>query len=204
MWKRDKLIRHDDYEIPVNGVNIVIRDNVFTPDESITNSSSILLRNMPDVKDKEILDIGCGTWIIWVAAWINGARNITCSDVNWLALKNTLENFERYDIQDKLVTIQSNLFDSISWKFDYIFANLPILDEIRNWSPEFNNSTNTLIQEFLSDFRSYLKEWWKWYLTRASFADIWPLKKFLKEKEINSIEIRENKDWFIRSLFELL
>lgn len=204
MWKRDTLIRHDDYEMSIHDIDIMVRDNVFTPDVTITNSTNMLLEHMPDVAGKYILDIWCWTWIVWLKAGLQWAKTVVASDINRYALKNTQENVEKHQLGSIISVVESNLFDAIAWTFDYVFANLPILDEVW-WAGDIEaTSTNSLIQRFLREQDTYLNVWWKSYLTRASFSEVAPVRSYMTWLGIDYREYTQKKDWFTRYLFELL
>ncbi len=204
MWERDKLLRHDDYVIEVEGISILIKDKVFSPDPRITQSSNMLLKHLPNVSWKEVLDIWCWTGIVWLTAAKKGAKRVVCSDVDMHAILNAKENVASNNLQNNIEVLQSNLFDALDWKFDYIFANLPILDEVWNSNVQKNNSTSTLIQRFLREKSKYLSKNWKTYLTRASFADIEPLYSYFKSMKLDVKEIKETKAWYDRYIFEIL
>ena len=57
----DKLLNHEDYKIDFFGAEILIKDKVFSPDPTLTYSSSIILENIGNLEGKIIADIGTGT-----------------------------------------------------------------------------------------------------------------------------------------------
>ncbi len=93
---------NQDYEITFKGVKLHVRRGVFSPDPKITNSSSIILNNLPDIKNKDILDVGCGSGIIGIYCAMNGARKVIAVDIDEKAVDNTLENARRNKVENKV------------------------------------------------------------------------------------------------------
>ena len=79
-----------------------------------------------------ILDAGCGSGILAIAALLYGAKNAFCLDIDPSAVAGTLENAERNHIaSDRIQAVHGNILeDSISIKaacpepFDVVVANI--------------------------------------------------------------------------------
>lgn len=148
------LINHPDYEVSIKEMNLLVKDGVFTPDSAITNSSSIILNNLPNVKGKESLDVGSGTGVIGLYCGLKGAKKIVLIDIDDKALQNTRENVTRYKLRGKIDIFKSDLFKNVKGSFHYIFANLPMYDDVWN----INSSTQDLIKRFIFDCKNYIKK----------------------------------------------
>lgn len=105
------------------GIEVLVMPDVFPP--HYTLSTKILLDYLKslDLKNKTVLELGCGSGIISLFAASKEA-SVTASDINPIALKalekNTLKNRLELNI------INSNLFDNITnVGFDYIIINPP-------------------------------------------------------------------------------
>lgn len=72
-----------------------------------------------------VLDVGCGSGILSVAACVLGAKNVTAVDIDEFAVKTAAGNAELNGIgADKITTVQGSLTDNVSGKFDVIVANI--------------------------------------------------------------------------------
>ncbi|HBU28119.1 TPA: hypothetical protein DEB00_03320 [Candidatus Uhrbacteria bacterium] len=192
----DKLIRHEDYELRINNISIMIQDKVFTPDPKITHSTSQILNNLPHVENKTVLDMGCGTGIIGIHCLKNNAKMVVFADNDKKALANTQFNLEFNNIKENFELVNSNLFENIHRKFDYIFANLPILDEV--WDSK--DKTENIASQFLVQCSKYTNEKGKVFFSWASFSDIKPILNKLDELKYNHIVHKDKKmgfEWYL-------
>ncbi len=72
-----------------------------------------------------VLDIGCGSGILSIAALLLGAKEVTGVDIDALAVKTALENGEVNNFYPPQYNIlQGNLTDKVSGKFDVVVANI--------------------------------------------------------------------------------
>ena len=72
-----------------------------------------------------VLDVGCGSGILSVAACVLGAKNVTAVDIDEFAVKTAAGNAELNGIgADKITAVQGSLTDNVSGKFDVIVANI--------------------------------------------------------------------------------
>lgn len=76
-------------------------------------------------EDTTVLDIGCGSGILSIAALLLGAKEVTGVDIDVLAVKTAIENGEANDFYPpKYNILQGNLTDKVSGKFDVVVANI--------------------------------------------------------------------------------
>ncbi|MBR5825567.1 MAG: 50S ribosomal protein L11 methyltransferase [Clostridia bacterium] len=72
-----------------------------------------------------VLDIGCGSGILSVAALLLGAEKAVGVDIDALAVKTAIENGEANGFKEPEYTIlQGNLTDKVSGKFNVVVANI--------------------------------------------------------------------------------
>jgi SAM-dependent methyltransferase len=195
----EKLIRHEDYELTIDGIPIIVRDKVFTPDPKITYSTSQILNSLPDVENKTVLDIGCGTGIIGIHCLKNNAKKVVFADNDKNAIENTRSNLELNNFNENFELINSNLFEKISGKFDYIFANLPILDEV--WGSE--DKTENIALQFLTQCKHHIPEHGKVLFSWASFSDISHIRNCLNKLKYNYDIAKDEKLGFTWYLIEI-
>lgn len=196
---RNKLIFHDDYELIIEWIKLLIKNEVFTPDPSITYSTSTILKHFPDVQGKEVLDIGCGTWILGIHCFKKWAKNVIFSDVNPKALENTEENIQKNGIKWNYKIVDSDLFKNIPESFDCIFANLPISND----AFKLKERTESIALRFLQECKDHIKQDWKIFFVWGSFEDISPLIEAIEELWYLYKIIEENKLGFTWSLIEI-
>ena len=78
------------------------------------------------LKDKNLLDAGCGTGILGIAALKLGAKNVTAYDIDEWSADNTRHNavINQVDKHLKVMCGNASLLDAISDRFDYVVANI--------------------------------------------------------------------------------
>ena len=72
----------------------------------------------------KMLDVGCGSGILSVAGLLLGAQSAVGIDIDELAVKASIENAERNNVNERYSAINGNLADKISGTFDIITANI--------------------------------------------------------------------------------
>lgn len=74
--------------------------------------------------DKKVLDIGCGSGILAIAAVLMGCREAVGTDIDEDAVRVAAENAAVNDVADKVKLYRRDLADGIDYKADVITANL--------------------------------------------------------------------------------
>ena len=115
--------------INVKGADLIVLSGVFSPELDNTYSTTILMDNLPNVKNKSVIDMGCGTGIIGIYCALNGASKVIAADNNERAVENTKKNVIMNNVEQTVKVIKSDLFDNVDGSFDFIFGNMPINDE---------------------------------------------------------------------------
>lgn len=182
--------RSQKKNIKLKNIKLTIDPGVFDPSPNLTYSSSIVLDNFPNVKNKKILDIGTGSGILLINAIKNGAKIGLGTDIDTEALKCSSMNSVQNGIDDRAVFIWSDLFSTIYDRFDLIFANLPIIED----------SSVEKIKELLFFYEWYLKKNGILYLTYASFGSLKDPVSYFKENA-NVVEVYSEEkfgvDWYL-------
>ncbi|WP_237274900.1 methyltransferase [Tenacibaculum ovolyticum] len=105
------------------GISVNIHPEVFPPHFTISTKILLDFLEGKDLKDKTLLELGCGSGIISLFCASKRAE-VTASDINNIALKNLKEASIANGLP--IEVIHSNLFDTISkTHFDYIIINPP-------------------------------------------------------------------------------
>ncbi len=85
--------------------------------------------------DTTVLDVGCGSGVLAIAALLLGAKNALGVDIDELAVKMAVENGEKNGLSSPRYTIlQGDLVQKVSGTYDLILANI-VADAILMLSP---------------------------------------------------------------------
>ncbi len=97
--------------------------------------------------DTQILDVGCGSGILAVAALLLGAKRAVGVDIDEMAVKTAKENAALNGVSDKIEIIHGNLTDKVSGTYNVVAANI-VADAIILLSEDIKN--------FMSDDAVYI------------------------------------------------
>lgn len=168
------LVHHDPYELEFGGIRIFVHDNVFTPDPALTKSSSIVLDALPDVRGRDVLDLGTGTGVLAVIAALRGAKCVLAVDISDEALENARANVQLHKVEGIVHVARHDMRQPVEGEYDIVLANVPILDEL------WGDNTLVLLQQMLSNLR--LRNGGLLCFAWASFgAPVEHVEKLLKE-----------------------
>ena len=94
-----------------------------------------------------VLDIGCGSGILAIAAILLGADHALGVDIDEVALENAKENAALNGVSDRIRFMCGNLVDKVTDKYDIICMNIAadIIITLIPKIPEFLNPGGTLI-----------------------------------------------------------
>lgn len=103
-------------------MNIIINEWVFDGQHESTRAI-LEFMEQTDFKDKEVIDVGCGSGVLTIRAAELGARHITALDFDNRATENTRQNLERNGITN--ADVYWTDFMETDLHADIIIANLP-------------------------------------------------------------------------------
>ncbi|WP_102406159.1 50S ribosomal protein L11 methyltransferase [Parabacteroides bouchesdurhonensis] len=90
-----------------------------------------------DLKDKELLDMGCGTAVLAILAQKRGAKRIVGIDIDEWAYNNALENIRLNNADDIQIALGGAEQIPLYGMFDIIFANINrniLLNDIKHYT----------------------------------------------------------------------
>ena len=94
--------------------------------ELVVNRFEPLLANSPDA----ILDLCCGSGCIGIACALAFPESrVVLADISTDALAVAAVNIERFGLQDRVTTLQSDLYAAIPGRFDLVLSNPPYVPE---------------------------------------------------------------------------
>ncbi len=165
------------YSFQEMGLDLIVHRDVFSPFHF--NGWRIFTRNFPDVKGKDVLEIGSGhgATSIYLAKY-GRANKIVAVDINPNAVENTIANSLANEV--RVDTRLSDIFSAIKEgeRFDYIYWNMPFMrmpDDYQYRSilerglfdPGFR-----LAKRFLSEGKDYLKSHGAILAGTGNFGDV--------------------------------
>lgn len=74
--------------------------------------------------NETVLDVGCGSGILSIAALLLDAKEAIGVDIDQLAVKTAVENAETNHVQDRFVGICGDLTEKVKGKFHVVCANI--------------------------------------------------------------------------------
>lgn len=105
------------------------------------------------LKDKRILDAGCGTGILGIAALKLGANSVTAYDIDEWSSENTRHNaiINQVDNHMKILCGDASILDSINERFDYVLANINrniLLQDMERFRQVMENGASLIMSGF--------------------------------------------------------
>lgn len=126
--------------------------------ETTSNMIEFLLEE--DLKNKTVLDMGCGTSVLAILAAKRGGINIYAIDNDEWAYENSLENIERNQVPEiKVLLGDAALLHDMS--FDVIIANINrniLLNDIKHYVNVLNDNGILLMSGFYEQDIPAIKE----------------------------------------------
>jgi ribosomal protein L11 methyltransferase len=107
-----------------NRLPLVMKRGAFGSGEHETTQSCLeILESIPDIVGSRVLDFGCGTGILAIAATKLGANRAVCLDIDHQAALNARENC-RLNETDNVMCIAGSISCLREQPFDLILANI--------------------------------------------------------------------------------
>lgn len=123
--------------------------------------AAYLYRERHILRDKTVIDMGCGCGIQGITAALYGAKHVILTDVMEEAYQNTLENVKRFQVTSKCKVRCGDLFENVPESADVIIFCQPYFADKPDPMMPFTFGMldeGDLIQRFLDEARSHVKE----------------------------------------------
>ena len=146
-----------------------------------------------------VLDFGCGSGILAVAAGLLGAETVDAIDVNPNAINATKDAIQKLASGKSIKVFESEGFRDIDRKYDLILANIPIVDSLppsnKNIDPYglFDPDWN-LHCHFKNEFKRFLQNEGIALVCHAELQDHWSFvdfESFMKKDQCNCEVVHE-------------
>ncbi len=118
-------------------------------------TTRLMLRQLlrAEVANKEVLDMGCGTGILAIAARMMGASYVLAVDVDRWAHQNTLENFQRNRIEQPWDVLPGDVSAIEGHTFHLILANINrniLLNDLDEYYKALKDNGTLIVSGILS------------------------------------------------------
>jgi len=139
-----------------------------------------------DVKDKKILDMGCGTGILAILAEMKGATNIEAIDIDEWCYENAVENTVR-NLCKNIKVFQGEVSLLKDKKYEIIIANINrniLLQDIKKYAQCLDKNGVLLLSGFYTEDMPIIEAACsKYHLEKQNFKELdnWVGVKFIKK-----------------------
>ena len=128
-YENDESLNHKEinfsYTFRNNTINFKSDLGVFSK-ERVDFGTNVLLNALPAFTNEMILDVGCGVGVIGLSIAKGYTKShVDLIDINSRAIVLTKENAANNNIRNVAI-LESNLYENIHDKYDYIITNPPI------------------------------------------------------------------------------
>ena len=151
------------YDFSTGRIKIDASEGVYPPHEDSILLARTLEKISGEMKGKKILEMGCGSGFISILLSRTLNQRIFSYDVNPVAIDDTKRNAKSNNAD--IEAIQSDLFENVAGKYDFIIFNAPYLpvddSEIddnnrRQWSR--NEYGKDIIERFINESKNHLEK----------------------------------------------
>lgn len=137
-----------DKEVGEGEIKVKIDSNMaFGTGEHETTSMCIELIQKYIKKTDFVIDVGCGSGILGIAAVKLGAKRAILTDIDYVAIKSATHNGELNEVSDSIDVVQTNLLNDTQGIGDLVVANITadVLKILSNDILKYIKQNGTLI-----------------------------------------------------------
>ena len=149
--------------VTIHGKEFLIYPGVFNPNvfPSVHVIAILWVKLIKRLKPREVLEIGAGAGYNGVLASSTGVvGHVTCTDISQNAVDNIRANIDKYQLNDCMTAVQSDLFEFLTVgdakKFDLIFWHFPYATSTKS-AHEFDEVEKTVFDPGYLLFEKYVR-----------------------------------------------
>ncbi len=143
-----------------------------------------------ELEERKVLDMGTGSGILAITAAKEGAE-VAAVDIDPGVLEDARRNARETGVEDSIEFIESDLFENVEGRFDFIVFNPPYLPGERYSALDGGETGIELTKQFLEDSGAYLMEDGEVLFLASSRSDFKSL-----EDDFDIDRIGEKELWF--------
>ncbi|MGE5196081.1 MAG: 50S ribosomal protein L11 methyltransferase [Anaerolineae bacterium] len=117
---------------------------------------------LPYVKGKKVLDVGCGSGILSLAAALMGGSHVIGLDIDKEAVSHATRNVQMNHLEDRVQIVEAGLFSSTSFCVDVALINMIESEQKSAWGsyPSLHRSSLIIVTSGIRQERrdAYLRE----------------------------------------------
>jgi ribosomal protein L11 methyltransferase len=132
-----------------------------------------------DSKDRYVLDYGCGTGVLAIAAIKLGQKKAVAIDIDEDSIKNAKEYFKINKVEDKIKLLRKDIFEISNNNFDIVYANI-----LRN-----------VIEKNLGNIYKKLRPGGKLFISGVLADEEVQISDSLKKNKFRIIDKRFKSEW---------
>jgi DNA-binding NtrC family response regulator/16S rRNA G966 N2-methylase RsmD len=160
------------YSVHVDAMELTVLPGVFSPRYS--HSAEFLIKHLQVPPGANVLDMGCGTGVLGLAALRRGAGHCTFVDINPLAVKNAQLNIDNLGYSRQARVLLSNAYDAVEGKFDIVVTNPPFWDRHADTMLERScfDENYEFTRKLLIEARHHVRKNGKLFMVMSSQSDM--------------------------------
>lgn len=154
-----RMVVHDGRHLPYKAFDISIEIDAklaFGTGSHETTRMILSMLSEMDLKGKRILDCGCGTGILSIAALKMGAAEAIGYDIDEWSADNARHNAIINNVDDRFESLlgDARVIDTIEGEFDVVVANINrniLLNDISQFVKKMNRDSSLILSGFYGD-----------------------------------------------------
>ncbi len=145
-------------------------------------TTRLMLQNMLklEIKDAEVLDMGCGTGVLGILALLKQAKHVNFVDIDDWAIENTKENIKK---------------NTTNTNYKTFIGGIEQLDGEKNYDLILSNITKNINLEYIESYRSITKQNAKLVLSGFYITDKNDVVEKAKAARFDLIETKQEDNW---------
>jgi tRNA1(Val) A37 N6-methylase TrmN6 len=153
-----KMRQRTTERVEWEGAYLNVPRTVISPVDS--QSGILLTQNWNLRSGDRVVDVGCGSGILAIAAMKQGASSVLALDINPDALQATLENAKAYGFESEIAVRQSDCLSAVDGRYDLIVSNPPYWDRPAQDLSESNfyDEGHRFLRGLLAGARNHLED----------------------------------------------
>jgi len=152
----------EPYTVTYEGKEFIVYPGVFSP--KIFPDTYFFADHISITPQEVFLEVGSGMGLISVMAALRGANQVFATELNQVAIANTLENSVKHNVGDKvIIRYENSVFEGLlpGEKFDTIWWNTPFM-HIEKQKSELSLLEKALYDPNYQSLQTYFSQARKW------------------------------------------